>query len=521
MQVPSIPFKVLALAPFMPQEGGISPQHPIRVDKANVDQVIESLGPTLDISLPKNLCPAGGLSIRFNKLKDFHPDGLIRNTPFLRNLLEAKKFVEEAKTKGLSQDEVTQRVKSWPDLPLEIKFEPPKLEIKSESPIDEILKMVSMPEGGPTYSVEIQSFPIQIDSLLRQILSHLFSHEEMRNLESVWRGLGFFIKQCGLNGEMTLDIVSASLENLEETLNHLMPDLIPNPPSLILLDLPFDNSPRSLEGMEKISLFSETLLAPTLCWMTPKFFFLDHWKDLEKLSFLPHYVEESAFAKWRRLRGISSAKWIAAGCNRFLDRYPYGPDNKPVSVYFEESQPLWISPVWAIASLIGQSFLKRGWPTRFTEWQTIKLEGLGLNLTEEKRYLPTEVNFTEERTSQLIKVGMIPLSSIPNKDIAFIPFETTLSGGSLSYQLFLSRITQFLFWCKEHFDTQLEPADIEENLKKAFSLFWEKTGHLTPQRLDISVNKPKPETPAIVRILIEPSRQVLPSGEKIELELNW
>jgi type VI secretion system ImpB/VipA family protein len=183
MQVPSIPFKVLALASFIPQEGGISPQHPLRVDKTNVDQVMEGLGPNLFIPLPKHLCPAGGLSIRFNKLKDFHPDVLIRNTPFLRNLLEAKKFVEEAKTKGLSQDEVTQCVKSWPDLPLEIKFEPPKLEIKSESPIDEILKLVSMPEGGPTYSGEIQSIPIQIDSLLRQILSHLFSHEEMRNLE--------------------------------------------------------------------------------------------------------------------------------------------------------------------------------------------------------------------------------------------------------------------------------------------------------------------------------------------------
>ena len=108
-----------------------------------------------------------------------------------------------------------------------------------------------------------------------------------------------------------------------------------------------------------------------------------------------------------------------------------------------------------------------------------------------------------------------------NKDIAFVPAEVTVAGSSLSYQLFLSRITQFLFWCKDTIGKDLDAVDIEKTLEKAFSLLWERTGHLSPRNLEISVTRPKFEKAAMVRIVIEPSREILPSGEKIELELNW
>jgi hypothetical protein len=52
-------------------------------------------------------------------------------------------------------------------------------------------------------------------------------------------------------------------------------------------------------------------------------------------------------------------------------------------------------------------------------------------------------------------------------------------------------------------------------------LFLEKSGHLTPKGLEISVSKPKPDQPVMVRILLDPSRQILPFGEKIELKLKW
>jgi hypothetical protein len=102
-----------------------------------------------------------------------------------------------------------------------------------------------------------------------------------------------------------------------------------------------------------------------------------------------------------------------------------------------------------------------------------------------------------------------------------MPVETTAAGGSLAHQLFLSRISHLIFWCRENLGEDLDPDNIEQGLTKAFSLFFEKTGHTAPENLEISVGKPEPDQPATAKIIIDPPKQILPSGEKIELELRW
>jgi len=515
-----MPFKVLAFAPFRPQEE-IWDREPIQVNSANLDEAIETLGIELYLPLPQNLCPAGGLTIRWQKFKDFHPDQTIEAHPYTKNLLEARKFFEKAPSQGLSEEETYRRLQEWPDLPLEIKFERRKPKATSTSTIEDILKMVALPDGNSISAGVTTSFVAQIDSILQGILSHIFSAEKFKELESVWRGLRFLMKRGKANGNVLVGIVPVSSETLEETLNRSLSRLIQDPPSLMLFNLSFDNSPRSLSFLEKIALFAETLLVPALCSIVPNFFYLNTWQELNRLLFLPHYLEEPAFAKWRNFCRSSSAKWVAMVGNRFLDRYPYGPDNKPALVRFEEPGIPWINPVWAAASLICQSFHKTGWPTRFTEWQSIKVEDLALIPVEGNKTLPTEFLPPEERMDQFIRAGFIPLVSSYNRDSAFIPAEATISGGSLIYQLFISRITHFLLWCKDHFAGHLEPAEIEKNLRQAFSLWWERTGHYPPRTLEIRVSRPNLEKPAVVQLTLEPSRQILPSGEKVELEFNW
>jgi type VI secretion system protein ImpC len=350
-------------------------------------------------------------------------------------------------------------------------------------------------------------------------MEQIYSDPDFRVLESTWQGLQSLMKQAGADSDLLFQIVPASFDTIEETLNDLLPRFIEELPSLILLDLPFDQSPRSLELLEKVAQFSETLLAPTLCWVTPTFLYLDRWEDLGRLPFLPHYFDEAAFAKWRRLKELPSSKWIAVTCNRFLTRYPYGSENRPKSVHFGESNYLYISPVWAIGSLILQSLLKTGWPTRFTDWQNIRLGDLALHQLDAHHFIPTETSFSDERIDQFIRGGITPLISPLNKDFAFLPKETTLGGSSLGYQLFLSRMIHFLLWCKDHFEGDIEPSLLEEKLRRAFSLFWERSGKILPKGFEVSATKSKPENPIKVRIMIEPSYQMLPSGQK--LELNW
>lgn len=521
MQKPSLPFKVLALGPFVlpGKEKGF--QKPIQVDPDHLDQVLEKLELALSISLPPDLCQWDHLSLNLRKMKDFHPDHLIENHSPLKNLREARRFVEESKPRGLGEEEIYQRLRQWPGLPIEVRFQPSGPWEEVSGSVDRLLKMVTMPGESPASPPESQPLATQIHVLLQQILRQIFSDPDFRGLESTYQGLQFLMRQARGEKEIFFEIVPASFDSLEETLDDLTVSLIDELPSLILIDLPFDSSPRCTELLEKVALFSEALLVPTLCWITPRFFLIDHWEEMGKLPFLPHHMDEPAFAKWRRFKSSQPAKWIGLICNRFLIRYPYGSDNRPRSVHFDEPHYLWISPVWAAGGLILQSLLQTGWPTRFTEWQSVRLGDLPIHLIEGNRGIPTETNFSDERIDQLIRIGVIPLLSPLNKDFVIVPRETTAGGTSLNDQLFLSRITQFLFWCKDHISTGLDPSLLEEHLKKAFSLFWVGSGNLLPKGLEISATRLQPDQPTRVKIMIDPSRQMLASGKRVELDLNW
>jgi len=91
----------------------------------------------------------------------------------------------------------------------------------------------------------------------------------------------------------------------------------------------------------------------------------------------------------------------------------------------------------------------------------------------------------------------------------------------LCYQLFVSRITQFILWCRDHLEKGIKGEYLETELRQAFSAFWERTGQHGPEDLTISVGKPAPDGRIPVRILLEPSRQVLPSGDTVELDFSW
>lgn len=522
MQPPPMPFKILALAPFKLNHSTPWLQLPVPVDTLNIDATIKGMEISCYFSIPEDLCPVGGLDIKLSKLKDFHPDALVQNNIFLEHLLEAKNFLTDAKTKNLSAQEKKERLKQWPDLPpIQIESKRDDFKPNTTRTIDDILNMVALPGEELTPLSTIQSGTTQIDLILDRVIRHIFNNENFRITEAAWRGLKLLLQQGDKTGNISVEIVPVTLDTLEETLSTLTVNLIENLPSLVLIDLPFDNSPFCIGLLEKIAQFSETLLVPSMVWITPGFLQLNSWSDLNSLPFLPHYLEEPVFAKWRRLKHRSAASWLAVTCNRFLVRYPYGSDNPPRKFHFNENVHLWTGPVWATSCLIGKSFTRTGWPTRFTDWQNIRVEDLALHTETETLQIPTEVSFSKDRIDQFRRAGIMPLAVTPNKDIAFTPVETTAGGTLLSDQLFVSRITQFILWCRDHLAEGLTGSELEAEIRRAFSLFWENSGHSGLENMEILAGHPKPDHRIPLRIDLLPSRKILPSGEKIQLEFFW
>ena len=523
MNGPHIPFKILALAPFLGPDCPAWDRTPLPVEPSNPDQVMELLKPACAESVSGDLCPDERIELTFSKIKDFHPDSLVQNNPALRNLWEAKSWVEEAGKRNLSPQEINARLEGWPNLPpIRVETAPKKPRTTSGNSVDKILDMVALPEEQSAVSPEGQDATRQIEGILKQNLQLIFADESFRTLEASWRGLELLLDQVNSRDtDLRIEIVPVSLDSLDETFAALTAEVIDALPSLILVDLGFDNSPRCLDLLERVGQFAETLLVPVITWILPQFFHIDAWQDIKKLGFLPHYLEEAPYARWQSLKKSSASGWLTVTCNRFLARYPYGKDNKPRRIPFEERNPLWISPVWALGSLIGQSFAEAGWPTRFTDWQQIRLEDLPLNTVDPSKPLPTEANFDRDRIDQFIRSGMVPLAATQGKDIVFVPDETTVGGVSLRYGLLVSRITQLVLWCRDHFEKGSGGSDLEDLLRQAFRVFWEKSGHVGPESLEVSAGQPDSDGRIPIRISLEPSREILPSRKQVELNFMW
>jgi len=484
MQIPRIPFKILALAPYLPSDQSIRLNKPLSVDNLNLDQVIDELKPTFTVAIPGDLYPAENLEIKIRKMKDFHPDGIMQSNPALGNIRKAVTYLEDAKKKGRSSAEITARLKKWQNLPpIQIETETKKPASSSGDPVDSILSMVDLPDS-----------PSGIPSHLQEV---------------------------NRDDGVRVEIFPIYSDSLEETLDRLTAELIEATPSLILIDLPFDSSPRSLDLMARIAQFSETLLVPTIVWITPGFFHLDSWQGLKKLEYLPHFLAEPPYGKWQSLKKKSAANWLAVTCNRFVVRYPYGNDNQPRLVQFEEQRLLWASPVWALGCLIAQSFSRTGWPTRFTEWQKIRLEDLPLNTEDPDHPLPLETHLNRERIDQFIRSGIIPLATLLDKDIAFVPAAPAVGRAALSYQLFVSRITRLIIWCRDHLQKDLAGVELEAALQRTFTLFWEASGHVKPENFSVETGETQTNGRIPLRIQLEPSPQILSPAEKVELEFFW
>jgi len=170
---------------------------------------------------------------------------------------------------------------------------------------------------------------------------------------------------------------------------------------------------------------------------------------------------------------------------------------------------------------MGKSLAATGWPTRFTNWRDLRVEDLALDTGEPGRPLPTEALLAEERVDQFVRAGIIPLVSAANRDFAFTPRETTAAGTSLGYQLFLSRMTQVVLWCRDHFPDDLTPSSLQGELRRALSLFWEKTGHPAPEHLDVSARQVEADGGIKIFIELEPARDIVPSGEMARIEFVW
>lgn len=534
-QFEDVPFVILAVGPFAPAAGEGASLRRIQVDRTTLDDAFAAFAPTLRIEVPKAYCPDAWVTVAPRSLRDLRPENLATTSPYLLELHEARTLLQEARTSGPPPQQVASSLRSkCPNLPLDYAA----LDADGtgggaaggdDSAVDDILSMVassSSSGSGSSGGKGIAGLLAQVEGLMAGVLQAVYDSPEFRTFESAWRGVELVLKQADIKEGSGIHLELASLNTTEngwiDTLEGMVDDLAGELPNLVVADAWLDSAPQRIETARRLAGFADTLLTPTLVGIGAQFFRLQDWSELGKVPYIKNFLEDAGFAKWRNLRKESGAGWLCPALNGVLARPRIGQDAPPRSVFFSETAPLWLNPAWGVAALVAKCVSVHGWPSRLTDYHSVALENLPVADGNDGP-MATQMRLGEGRIAEFVEAGFTPVIGAVHKDIAITPRAVTLSGDSLAPQLFLNRVLGFLFWCRDNLAGQIDapdPAEVADNLKFAFSLFWQRTGHQPPADLHITPGE-HDEGALPLAIGFTPPKDVLPGGAKVEFTFGW
>lgn len=98
-----LPLKLLVVGDFTSREDEsmIEDREPINIDKDNFNEVMKGQNLKLDVNVPNQLSDDPdsemSVSLKFDTIKDFDPEAIVRNTPELNKLLELREALQALK----------------------------------------------------------------------------------------------------------------------------------------------------------------------------------------------------------------------------------------------------------------------------------------------------------------------------------------------------------------------------------------------------------------------------------------
>ncbi len=99
-----LPLKMLVLGDFTnaPDDRMLEDREPVNVDKDNFDDVLKAQNVKVDITVPNKLSEGEeeeemGVSLKFESMKDFSPESVVKNSPELNKLLELREALGSLK----------------------------------------------------------------------------------------------------------------------------------------------------------------------------------------------------------------------------------------------------------------------------------------------------------------------------------------------------------------------------------------------------------------------------------------
>lgn len=592
---------ITSLVPDADHNGGASaPENVTRVDLQNPDELFAKLRPRASIEVPSVLHQGKPFRIEFapTSMKSFRPDGLVAEVKLLRSLLDGRAVLER-----VAQGEITptqaqgQLDRLWEGSPFVAEvlglaptaapapvFTPPAAPLTSDSTGSSILDLVDMggPDGGGGGSGDASSPAPAADPDLSQKLSKIISqvalsgrkgggarpsdavprvdqaigaqlgailqHPQVRRLERAYRGLRFLVERSQRIPGVLLDVISlpsggeSSAAAVFASAAKRASDV---PYSFAIVDTDIDGSARSFTDLLAIGETAESYVIPALVNGDEPLLGVGDLGNIERLDNKQGLFTAPHRAPWRSVANKTSMRWVALCMNGVLARSAYDKNSSRVREAIVKETPddhesvVWMSPIWAVASLIVQSFKDTGWPGRIVGPRNGMVENLPVREIDqggEVVAVPTQAYLSTDSQREMARMGVLLLASAPNSDAVYLhaaptayvtPEKKTYDSAStepeerlppisLVDKLFIARLVQFARALCSKIPPDSAPHEVEEVLKGALWALFDKAPPAGPQ---LSVNVKRTADGSMATIGVEPRRFLGVSLEEFAFEM--
>lgn len=132
-----LPLKLLIVGDYTlrPDDRMVEDREPINIDKDNFNEVLKAQNLSLDVTVPNQLSEEAeeemSVSMKFETIKDFDPEAIVKNTPELNKLLELREALNSLKGPMSNRPEFRKKVQEL---------------IKDEAAREQLLKELKLEE---------------------------------------------------------------------------------------------------------------------------------------------------------------------------------------------------------------------------------------------------------------------------------------------------------------------------------------------------------------------------------------
>ncbi|MBW2457676.1 MAG: type VI secretion system contractile sheath large subunit, partial [Deltaproteobacteria bacterium] len=426
-----LPLRVVVVADLMPSDdhnaGANPPEQATRIEVGHFDELFKRLAPRLAIEVESVLLDGGMARIDLSPvaIKSFRPDGLVREVPLLRSLLDGKRVLERLRDGSTDIDAASGELnRLWNGSSLVSKVlggvevkqastaQPAAPEPSATTDTD-VARILDMVDGGtkaddaavaagpaPTPAAapagtgkgRFDAFIAAVaksgkgqegarpDEGIRTIekalslqLGAILQHPEVRRLEEAWRGVAFLAGRTPKDAVL-VEVVSARPDDMATALDRAIGANagIEPPVSFAVVDTVVGGDASSLARWRQLADICEAHTVPFITNTSASLLGKSHLEGVDRLDNKQGLFDPPEQAPWRAEASRPATLWSALALNRVLARKPYDKRTSRIreatveELPADETATVWMQPCWAVASLILRSFGKTGWPCNIT-----------------------------------------------------------------------------------------------------------------------------------------------------------